>query len=238
MQRLLLYNQHYYPLFRKGSFPHRRILSSQSTVTLSLERPETSQQIEDPKILSMVSHRVTDTRLQGDRNVVANKHMENGPGEYDNSVKEENNKVIMAEDNFNAVDELWGVVDAEQALRLTTVRPELGNPPNPGNINNKLLPAPSHEIGKHISAAGSKPHVAGPLHSTRKIGNEATLTGATAAEPQAHISQNPIAPFAIAAGVAASLTGIFILGVAAVNMFMGKRPKKEQKARKVDFIAE
>jgi hypothetical protein len=237
LQRILLYHQHYYPLVPKGSFPQLVISSSQHTAITALPRPAKSPQNEETKLERPISLGITDSL--DNNNVDVNLGVNSGPKDYDNSVSvdEDSNKIIATQDGFNAVDKHWGIINAEQSSRLETAGPKLRNHLKPGHVDEKKLLLAASPKGKHVGSARSKTRVAGPLPSNRKVNEQVKVTGATVSG-HAHVSGNPIAPFAIAAGVAAGLTGIFVLGAAAVNMFLGKRQKREPKKRKVDFTSE
>jgi hypothetical protein len=220
-QRILLYHDHYYPLFPKGSFPHRRIFTSPSNISPDTEKTRIELNRDAVKKIGKPGSDKLDDKVR----------MHNIPEAVDNP------KIIMTKDDFNTVDKLWDFVNTQQSSPLKTPERIQNSPLKSVSANEKKLLPPPHEATKQFSGAVAiKPH-------PRSRGRLRTVATADeqvqeSSNPVPPLSRKPIAPLAIAAGVAAGLTGLFVLGTTIVKIIMGKQRKKEPKKRNVDFTSE
>jgi hypothetical protein len=219
-QRILLFAEHYYPLFPKGSFPHRRIFTSRSDVSPDTEETRIERNSDPVKGINKPDGDKLDDKLQMD----------------DIPEVVESPKIMMTKDDFNAVDRLWDFVNTQQSTSVK-IPQRIGDSPLKSISDNekKLLPPSQQDPRQFSGALAIEPH--------RSPGRLRTVVTAdkqiqVSSKPVPPLSRKPVAPLAIAAGVAAGLTGLFVLGATIVNIIMGKQRKKEPKKRNVDFTSE
>jgi hypothetical protein len=222
-QRILLYEEHYYPLFPKWSFPHRRIFTSQADASPDTEETRIEVTSHPVKVTDKSDSDKMDDKLQ----------MTDMPEVVDNP------KIMMTKDDFNTVDQLWDFVNTQQSTPPKISGNVQDKPLKSISANKKKLLPPSHEAVRQFSAGAGvaiepRPRIPGPLRTVATADKPVQVSS----RPFPPILRKPIAPLAIAAGVAVGLTGLFVLGTTIVNIIMGKRRKKEPKKRNVDFTSE